>query len=110
MINQQSRTIGERQIKVNGGQAIAWIKVIDETEAMGKLRKIYQELKKERGKIANIMRVQSLNPPALEAHMSLYLRLMFGESGLTHGERELIVTLVSAANKCKYCVNHHGEA
>lgn len=110
MINQQSRTIGERQIKVNGGQAIAWIKVIDETEAMGKLRKIYQELKKERGKIANIMRVQSLNPPALEAHMSLYLRLMFGESGLTHEERELIATLVSAANKCKYCVNHHGEA
>jgi len=33
---------------------MAWIKVIDETEAVGKSRKIYQELKKERGKIANI--------------------------------------------------------
>ncbi len=89
---------------------MAWIKVIDESEAEGKLREIYQELKRERGKVANIMKVHSLNPPAMEAHMILYLGLMFGESELTREERELIATVVSAANRCAYCTNHHGEA
>jgi len=89
---------------------LAWIKVIDEPEAEGRLQKIYQELRRERGKVANIMKVQSLNPPAMEAHMVLYLELMFGESELTREERELVATVVSAENRCEYCMNHHGEA
>jgi uncharacterized peroxidase-related enzyme len=92
------------------GDQLAWIDIIEEPEADGELKGVYADLMKERGKIANILRVHSLDPGALKAHMSLYVALMFGESGLTRQERELIAVVVSSANACHYCVAHHGEA
>jgi uncharacterized peroxidase-related enzyme len=35
---------------------------------------------------------------------------MFGKSGLTRIQREMIATVVSATNNCDYCATHHGEA
>ncbi|MFH5885230.1 carboxymuconolactone decarboxylase family protein [Halalkalibaculum sp. DA3122] len=34
--------------------------------------------------------------------------LLRGDSTLTEGERELIASLVSARNECKFCMNSHG--
>lgn len=87
-----------------------WIKVIDYNEATGKLKEIYEELIKKRGKISNIMKVQSLNPTFMKLHMDLYINLMFQQAGLTREERELIAVVVSSANGCQYCTNHHAEA
>lgn len=56
------------------------------------------------------MKIHSLNPDSMEAHMNLYLILMFGESGLSRSERELIAVVVSVTNKCAYCINHHSVA
>ncbi len=54
-----------------------WIKVLDEREADAKLKEIYDEIKKERGKLSNIMKIHSLNPNAMKKHIYLYLSLMF---------------------------------
>jgi uncharacterized peroxidase-related enzyme len=89
---------------------MAWIKLIEEKEATGKLKEYYEHVKRTRGKIANILKVQSLNPDALKTHLDLYLTLMFGKSGLTRIQREMIATVVSVANNCDYCAAHHGEA
>jgi len=89
---------------------MAWIRIIDDRGATGHLKDIYEHIMGKRGKTANIMEVQSLNPEAMKAHMDLYLALMFGKSGLTRPEREMIAVVVSAANRCEYCMNHHGEA
>lgn len=89
---------------------MAWIRVIDETEAQGKLKECYDEIKRARGKIANIMKVHSLQPDAMMAHLNLYKTLMFGPSGLSRRQRELLATVVSALNRCAYCVRHHAEA
>jgi uncharacterized peroxidase-related enzyme len=89
---------------------LSWITTIDEAAATGKLQEIYQELREERGKVANIMKVHSLNPQAMKAHLDLYVTLMFGKSGLSRQERELIAVAVSVANGCEYCVHHHAEA
>jgi uncharacterized peroxidase-related enzyme len=89
---------------------MAWIKTIDESEAKGELQKLYEQVKNKRGKLANIMKIQSLNPKAMKAHMDLYMRLMFGKSGLSRQEREIIAVVVSAANGCEYCINHHAQA
>ena len=89
---------------------MAWIKWVEESEAEGKLREHYEYLKKTRGKIANIMKVQSLNPDAMMAHLDLYMKVMFSKSELTRIQREMIATLVSATNNCRYCFLHHGEA
>lgn len=87
-----------------------WIRVVTQDEAKGKLREIYDHITETRGKIANILLVQGLNPRALKAHLDLYLAVMYGPSKLSRTQREMIATVVSARNKCDYCVAHHAEA
>ena len=90
---------------------MAWIQIIDEDNATGELKALYDDIVQRRGKMSNIMRVHSLHPSAMQAHMDLYLKIMFSRSGgLRRADRELIATVVSAANGCSYCVNHHAEA
>ncbi len=88
---------------------MAWINEIEEQDAEGELRAVYDELLKSRGKLANILQVHSLNPGALKTHVDLYMHLMFAQSGLSRKEREAIAVVVSAKNRCAYCVNHHYE-
>jgi alkylhydroperoxidase family enzyme len=71
------------------------IQEVEIENAEGKLKEIYDRLG---GKPPNILKVQSLNPVALETHWQLYRALMFGESPLSREEREMIATVVSAVN------------
>jgi len=91
---------------------MAWIETTDETDASASkdLRAVYDRIAGARGKVSNIMRVQSGNPQAMDAHLDLYQAVMFNRSGLRRAERELIAVVVSAANECAYCVEHHAEA
>ncbi len=89
---------------------MSWIEEIEVDEADGKLSEMYTNLIKQRGKVSNILKVHSLNPEAMGAHLDLYMTLMFGKSGLSRAEREAIAVVVSANNDCQYCVNHHAEA
>ena len=96
---------------INAGEpAMAWIDVISEESANGELAEIYARLAEQRGKVANILKVHSLNPVSMMRHADLYTHLLFGKSGLTRWEREAIAVVVSAVNACAYCVNHHAEA
>jgi alkylhydroperoxidase family enzyme len=52
--------------------------------------------------VFNILKVQSLNPHALKASMQMYRATMFGPSGLSRTEREMLATVVSWANHCFY--------
>lgn len=88
---------------------MSWISEISEQAASGQLESIYRELIEKRGKVANILKVHSLNPGSLKNHLDLYLTLMFGESGLSRAERESVAVVTSANNDCDYCVRHHEE-
>jgi uncharacterized peroxidase-related enzyme len=89
---------------------MSWIEEVEVSEAEGKLAETYATLIEQRGKVANILKVHSLNPDALRSHLDLYMTIMFGKSGLSRAEREAIAVVVSANNDCDYCVNHHAEA
>lgn len=89
---------------------MSWIEEIEVSKADGALAQTYARLTEKRGKVANILKVHSLNPAALENHLDLYMTLMFGQSGLSRLEREAIAVVVSANNECEYCVNHHTES
>jgi alkylhydroperoxidase family enzyme len=54
------------------------------------------------GKVFGILRVQSLNPPALAASIDLYKALLFGRSVLTRVQREMLAVVVSKVNGCFY--------
>ena len=86
------------------------IKVIQQEEAEGRLKEIYEELEKTRGKLAEVHKIQSLRPESIEKHMDLYMEIMYSNSVLSRADREMIATVVSAANECTYCQNHHANA
>ncbi|MGC9365561.1 MAG: peroxidase-related enzyme [bacterium] len=86
------------------------IKLVDYDEASGRLKEIYDELVKKRGKLAGVHKIQSLRPGSISAHMALYMEIMYSRSELSRAERELIGTVVSVTNGCKYCTKHHAEA
>lgn len=89
---------------------MAYINVIDHHEAEGELKDIYDDLVKSRGKLAEVHKIQSLNPKSIVNHMDLYMTIMFGKSQLKRYQRELMAVVVSAANQCPYCISHHAEA
>ena len=86
------------------------INIIEPEVAEGRLHEIYTDLEKSRGKIAEVHKLQSLNPESIVNHMDLYMTIMFGRSPLKRYQREMIAVMVSVANKCEYCMEHHGSA
>ena len=78
------------------------IGLIDEDEAGGLLKEEYDAAIERAGKVFNILKSMSLNPPVLRASMELYKAIMFGESGLSRKERELLATVTSAQQFCRY--------
>lgn len=89
---------------------MSYIDVIQPEQAKGELKEIYDDLIAKRGKLAEVHKIQSLNPESIVRHMDLYMALLFGKSPLDRYQREMIAVVVSAANKCEYCQLHHGEA
>ena len=98
------------RMRLQSRGTMSWIEEIEVSDADENLAEIYNALIEQRGKVSNILKVHSLNPDALGAHLDLYMTLMFGNSGLSRAEREAIGVVVSASNDCQYCVNHHAEA
>jgi len=86
------------------------IETIQPEDATGELKEIYNDLVKSRGKIAEVHKIQSLNPKSIVNHMDLYMTLMYDKSPIKRVLREMIAVVVSRANECAYCQVHHIEA
>ena len=50
---------------------MAFIKVIQEAAAEGKLKEVYDTIIEMRGKIVGVHKIQSLNPESIVNHMDL---------------------------------------
>ena len=81
---------------------MAYLRLIDEDDAEGELREDYDAAVERAGKVFNILKAMSLRPRVLRASMALYREIMFGESGLSRQERELLATVASAEQSCHY--------
>ena len=81
---------------------MAWIKVIQFSEAVGYLKTLYQRYLEPAGVVDNIMMIHSLNPKSLKTHYELYAHMMRGQSDLSRAQREMIAVVVSALNRCHY--------
>jgi uncharacterized peroxidase-related enzyme len=79
-----------------------FLRLIDEDEATGLLKEEYDAGLKRAGKVFNIVKAMSLRPGVLRRSMQLYREAMFGPSGLSRIERELLAVVVSRANDCHY--------
>ena len=86
------------------------IKTFSYDDADPELKEVFDDIIKSRGKLAEVHKIQSLNPEALTAHMDLYMKVMFGKSPLKRYQREMMAVVVSVANRCSYCIQHHEQA
>ena len=62
------------------------------------------------GMIPNVLTAHAFDIEKLNAFTALYNDLMLGESALSKLEREMIAVVVSATNRCHYCLPAHGAA
>lgn len=62
------------------------------------------------GMVPNVLRAYAFDVDKLNAFTGLYNDLMLGASGLSKLEREMIAVVVSARNRCFYCLVAHGAA
>ena len=81
---------------------MAWIKMIKESEATGRLKRLYDQLIEPWGGVDNILKIHSLNVRSLKAHVDLYITMMRGKSELSLIQREMIAVVSSTLNKCHY--------
>ncbi len=88
---------------MNTPKRAAWIKTIPEDEAEGLLRELYEkEWDKQHNLVDNVLKVHSLHPETLRAHVDLYRTIMYGRSAITRPEREMIGVVISTINQCHY--------
>ena len=72
--------------------------------------KYFRVCQEKLGMVPNVLLAHAFSPEKLDVFSALYNELMLGESGLTKLEREMIAVVVSARNRCHYCLVAHGAA
>ncbi|MEH6652205.1 MAG: peroxidase-related enzyme [Motiliproteus sp.] len=73
-------------------------------------RNYFDKCQQKLGMVPNVLKAYSHNAEQLQAFSSYYNTVMFGESGLSLLEREMIAVVVSSINHCYYCLTAHGAA
>jgi len=86
---------------------MAYIEIVDEVHAEGKLGELYKRFGNPDGTVDNVLRVHSLNPESLEAHCAVYVQSMHRPGPVSRAEREIVGVVVSRINGCNYCREHH---
>jgi len=87
---------------------MSWIATIEPGEAEGALGNIYQRIAGPGGAVDNVLKIHSLRPHTLEAHMALYKNVLHHRgNSLPKWLLETIGIFVSLLNGCSYCVEHH---
>ncbi len=72
------------------------------------LRQLFLDISEKAGFIPNVFWVLAHRPDELRAFWAYHEALMRRAGGLSMAEREMIVVVTSAHNKCLYCVVAHG--
>ena len=86
-------------------------KTISEKQAKGKVKKIFNEIKRVRKikKIPNFWKILANNPETLERTWSSLQQVM-KKGALDPMIKELIYVAVSITNNCEYCIKSHSLA
>ena len=78
------------------------------TDLPDDLRERILAVQEKAGFVPNVFLALAHRPDECRAFFAYHDALMLRDSGLTKGEKEMIVVATSAANHCLYCVVAHG--
>ncbi|WP_299722341.1 peroxidase-related enzyme [uncultured Tateyamaria sp.] len=73
-------------------------------------QKYFDICQEKLGMVPNVLKAHAFDIDKLNAFTTLYNDLMLADSGLTKLEREMVGVVVSATNRCFYCLTAHGAA
>ena len=82
----------------------------NEADLPDDMRKYFDICRDKLGMVPNVLAAYSWHPDQFRTFSRFYNTLMLGESGLSKLEREMIAVVVSAENRCFYCLTAHGAA
>ena len=93
------------------GDCMPIFKTIDETKASGKVKKVFDNIKKERKikNIPNFWKTIGNDPDTLERTWSS-LKEVMKKGALDTLTKEIIYIAVSMTNSCEYCIRSHTAA
>lgn len=87
---------------------MTWIATIPYADSTGRLRQLYDRIKGPNDAVDNIMAAHSLRPHTMDGHMALYkYALHHNANTVPKWFLETLGVMVSLANRCAYCVEHH---
>ncbi len=81
---------------------MAYIKQVNQDEAEGVLKRVYDAAAGRVGDVANIIKVMSRDGRSVQASMQLYVSLMKSPNDLEPSHREMLAAVVSNINECYY--------
>ncbi len=86
----------------------AWIEMIEDKQATGTVREMYEKARTPHGTVDNVMRCQSLRPHTIAGHMALYKSVLHNpDNTLPFWFLEVIASYTSIINECDYSLTHH---
>lgn len=89
---------------------ISYLHVPTEAEVTPEVRALWAKSGEKLGFVPNVFRAQALNPAQFSAWWNYFNTLVNKGEHLTPLERELVAVVVSAQNRCVYCLVSHGAA
>jgi uncharacterized peroxidase-related enzyme len=91
-------------------ERLCWLHVPGPDEVPEEVEALWAKPLEKLGFVPNVLRVYAIRPRHLQLWNEFYDELMRGESGLTKAQREMIAVVVSATNRCHYCIVSHSAA
>ena len=90
---------------------MAIFKMVEENEATGKVKQVYEDIKKKRNTdyINNFWKMLANEPETLERTWASIQQVM-KKGSLDEMTKELIYVAVSMTNSCEYCIKSHSIA
>ena len=90
---------------------MAIFKIIEEKDATGKVKEVFEDIKRSRGitEIPNFWKMLANDPNELERSWNS-LKQVMKKGALDPVTKELIYVAVSITNSCEYCTRSHSYA
>jgi uncharacterized peroxidase-related enzyme len=86
----------------------AWIRMVADDAASSDLKEALDEARTPHGTVDNVMRVHSLRPNTMRAHVRLYRAALHDDANsVPTWMQETIASYVSALNDCDYSFSNH---
>nr|MDO8076781.1 peroxidase-related enzyme [Candidatus Freyarchaeota archaeon] len=89
---------------------MARIKMVDEEEAKGKIKEVYDAILSKEPHVPGILKIFSVRPDLLEKMVGIHYTLMGSGSLLSPELRNYIALTVSVVNSCDYCYESYVHA